>query len=268
MIYANGSYFLYDFNNEIVMRVNPNREVDLICTHEGVDFNGRVFRVDSDDSSWLLMNKKYKSIICMNTNNKQSFEIQKTLGADCDDFQCLPGGRVLMLTEDGFLILQEYSKEEETSEVITYKQIYLLKNRNEVAITLVVCPQNKIAAISTRVKTVYSMSRLILYSIGEGSLDYKAEIDLYDRETKYFCAMSFYNYYNDNLILTGLTRQEKSILCTFLYDGENFKELVSKRIVTEAKNPRKLQLVGNEIIGADDYGKLIRISYNYLKVSQ
>lgn len=263
VIYANGSYYLYDFNNEIVMRVNQNREVDLICSHEGVDFNGRVFRVDYDDNSWLLMNKKYKSIVCMDTSNKEFFEIDKVIGGDCDDFHCLPGEKVLLLTEDGFLILYEYNKREKSSKLLTYKKIPLFRNRNEVAITLSVCPRNKMVAITTRVKTVYSMSRLILYSIEKDSLEYKAEIDLYDRETKYFCAMSFYNYFDDNLILTGLTRQENSILCTFLYDGENFRELVSKRVITEAKNPRKLQLVNNVIIGADDFGKLIRISYNY-----
>lgn len=246
------------------MRVNQNREVDLICRHEGVDFNGRVFRLDYDDHSWLLMNKKYTSIVCMNTRTKESFEIFNKTGGDCDDFHCLPGERVLLITEDGILILYKYNKREKKSELKTCKKIPLLRNRNEVAITLSVCPKNKIAAITTRVKTVYSMSRLLLYSIKEDNqLEYKAEIDLYDRDTMYFCAMSFFNYVGDILILTGLTRQDNSILCTFIYDGESFWELVEKRMVTQAKNPRKLQLVGDEIIGADDFGKLIRIGYTY-----
>ena len=214
------------------------------------------------------MNKEYKSIVVMNTLTREYFEIVRKVGEDCDDFYSLPGSRVIMLTEDGYLLMYKYDKQKMTSKLISKIHFKLSEERKEVAITMCVCPKNEIVAVVTRVKRLYHISRVFLFRIDDPRLEKPniarmAELDLYDKSTIYFCAMTFYKYINNALILTGMTRDKNSKVITLIYDGKEFKEYHHLRAQTSAVNPRKIVMTGEDIIGADDLGKVFAIKYIY-----
>ena len=218
--------------------------------------------MDYDDPNYLLLNKNYKSIVCLNTKTKSTFTIPRYEGDDCDDFQSLPKSRVLILTENGMLILYHYNKDNGACGVVGKTQIEFIKERKEKSITLCVCPKGKVAAINTRVKGDHWISRVLVYEIDGSRIFLKSTVDLYDCKTKYFYAMNFHGYRRDLLILTGMTSESKSYLYTLVYFNGELTELSSKRKITQSNYPRKLQRIGTSLVGADNNGKLFKIGYN------
>lgn len=183
----------------------------------------------------------------------------KKEGEDCDDFETLSNSRVLLLTEDGNLLLYSYDKLRKSSRLLSSFKIKFLEKRNEKSITLSICPKDEMVAVNTRVKGKHYLSRVILFRIFNNFIEYVNEIDLYDQSFKYFYAMTFNNYRKNLLILSALTSESRAKLFTFTWDGFGFEELEHKRKSTDCNYPRKLQRINNFLIGADNCGKLFKI---------
>lgn len=261
--FSRGKYFIYDHKNkQIQVKLNDLSEMKPHFSHEGCGWTGRTIRVDKDDDSYLLLNKNYKGLVCYNTETNSSFHIYKKEGQDCDDFATLGQSRLLLLTEDGSLLLYHYDKVRKASRILSSFKMKFEPGRNEKSITLAVCPKDEIVAVNTRVKSKHFLSKVLLFRIMNNYIEKISEVDLYDQKCKYFYAMNFHGYRKSLLILSALTSESKSKLFTFVYDGYVFEELRQKRKKTESNYPRKLQRVQNVLIGADNNGKLFKIKYN------
>lgn len=264
VVYSNERYYVYDHKNKQVMvKTDSIEDMYPLFSHEGCGWTGRTMRTDKDDGNYLILNKNYKSMVCLNTEDcSSSFNIYIKEGQDCDDFETLSKGRLVVLTEEGSLLLYQYEKQRKVSRLLSSLDINLETERKEKSITLAICPKEQIIAINTRVKTKHTLSRVILFKIVNNVLEKFSQIDLYDQQFKYFYAMNFHGYRNQLLILSALTSESKSRLFTFVYDGHSFQELGMKRKKTESNYPRKLQRINNTLVGADNNGKLFKIKYN------
>jgi hypothetical protein len=166
-------------------------------------------------------------------------------------------------------LLFKYDKVLRTSEMLAMEVLEMLDERKEVAISMAVCEKRERVMVNTRVQKVYYNSRLFLFDVKSDCISKLAEIDLFDKSTVYFCAMTFYKYIGNYLIFVGMTRSKSSVLCTFVYDDEEgLRELKGLREKTKAVNPRKLVVVDGEILGADDQGSLLSILYKNSEMAQ
>lgn len=186
------------------------------------------------------------------------FEIRKDVGARIFDFQSLKDSKLILLTEDGHLILQKLEEKSSSSRTLSSCKIQLENVPGICTQKIAVHPEEGLVAVCIDVYT--KLSRVVFYKIQKEKLILKSTLDFRNLNVNYFEAFEFYQKNGRQMIVSGISNYGDSLLYTFVIDKRNYKLLQLKQKVTGTHHPSELHKVGNEMLGVDEKGALFEIS--------
>lgn len=198
------------------------------------------------------------SIFCINTKEKTKFEIKKEVGERVFDFQSLKDSRILLLTEDGHLILQRIDGESQTSATLSTCKVQMENIPGICTQKIAVYPEEGLVAVCVDVYT--KLSRVVLFKIKNNKLILKSTLDFRNLSLNYFEAFKFNQKKCRQLIISGISNYGNSMLYTFIIDKRNYKLLKLKEKVTGVHHPSELHQVDKNLLGVDEKGALFEIS--------
>lgn len=215
-------------------------------------------KVDAENPLNLIISNSMHKLFSLNTKTKNVFEIDKKHGERIFDYLSLPKNKILMLTEDGYLILKKINNEGESSELIDYKKIKFEKLEGKSTEKMVYCPEEDIVAVCINVYT--HLSRILLFRVTKNKLVLKSTLDFRDLKMNYFETLAFHKPQGRFIALSAFSNYKKSTLYTYVMDKKNFKLLMVKTKVTDVHHPSHLHRVGDKLLGVDEKGIKFEVS--------
>lgn len=238
------------------------------------------------------MNKDRRSLIYIPITGEEEhlFEIKKDIGGFISDHSCIPGNKVIAVTDDGWILLIKYDSEDKTSQIINKLKISL---HNEHCVTMAIHPQTMTIAIHTSEISTQNQdqplpSTVFIFKMEESPLRiYQVDqLSVRTFNVLNFDAMIWYDYVfpqneqgHHKLILTafgyGLTNtnmnqfnphhkfiQPKMNVLTFIFDGEKIGHLSNQNRILDCRRVWKAVLMEEGIIGAiDGSGNILKVWY-------
>lgn len=198
--------------------------------------------------------------VCLKTSKQ--VEIVKKAGGKIIDHKCLPGGRVVLLTSDGWIISHIYDIDSGFVQMDSIFKIDILKNLKEAKCeNLAICPKYKFLAVHTT-KMDEKASRILIFKLKEGKFEYFNQVIFQEENIDKICALTFFGYSGEYLILTGISYSDiEPIVFTFEILKESVREAKELRKIIKANKPRKLTKIGDELMSIDGRGKVVRVWY-------
>lgn len=189
--------------------------------------------------------------------NENLTKIEKNHGERIFDFESLTNSRLLLLTEDGYLILKK--KEEGEWREKSFKKINLGEVQGTCIDKIAICPEEKIVAVC--VNNYTKISKILFFKIFKNKLVFKSSIDFSQLGVDYFEDLKFHNFeQNDRkLVLTGISNYTTTKFYTFVLDKRNFKLLKMHKKETELHHPSDLHQVEESLMGIDGKGYVFRV---------
>lgn len=244
-------YLFYDFQKKRILKLNSGGgEIDEVAPFM-CPFESRM-KVDSNDPENLLISDSMHMLYLLNTKSKESFEIGKDCGERIFDYLSLPKNRILMLTEDGYLILKSVDAKRKKSNLLNVKKIRFEKVQGKSTEKMVYCPEEGLIAVCINVYT--HLSRILVFKIQKDKVILKSTIDFRNLNLNYLEALSFHKPKGRYIALSGFSNYKKSKLYTLVLDKRSFKLLNLKEKITDLHHPSELHRIGDALCGVDDKG--------------
>lgn len=263
VVYAANHFYIQDENNDCILKKSLLKgEPEKFLDFKGSQDYGRTIRVGIGEKNLVLNAMDHKLIaVCLRTSKK--VVIDKKAGGKIIDHRCLPGGKVVMLTSDGWLMNYIYDIETRFVQMEGITKIDFLNNLKEIKCeALVICPKFKFLCVHT-VKREEKASRILVYLIKENKFEYFNNVIIDEGNFDKIAALNFYNYLGDFLLLTGVSFSDvNSTVFTFEILKDSVREAKEMRKVVRANRPRKLTRIDGELVSIDGRGKVITISYD------
>lgn len=209
-------------------------------------------KVDRNNPKNLLISDSMHKLFLLNTQSRVSFEITKISGERIFDYLTLPNDRILMLTEDGYLILKSINTKTKSSDFLYTKKIKFEKVQGKSTEKMVYCPHEGLVAVCINVYT--HLSRILIFKIQKDEVILKSTIDFRNLSLNYFEALSFHKPKGRYIALSGFSNYKKSKLYTLILDKRSFKLLTLKENTTDLHHPSELHQIGDALLGVDDKG--------------
>lgn len=215
-------------------------------------------KADKNNPDDLLISNAMNKLFSLNTKTKEVFEIEKHHGERIFDYISLPQNRVLMLTEDGYMIMKSIDGEKKNSRYLNMKKIKFRDMPGKSTEKMIYCQEENLVAVCINVYT--RLSRILIFKVKKDKLELKSTFDFNNLDMNYLEAMSFHKTQGRFVTFSGLSNYKKSTLFTFVMDKSNYKLLLQKKFVTDAHHPSDLHLVEDKIMGVDERGVKFEIS--------
>jgi len=250
---------------------NSSREIWLEIKSEAwegrslrIGLHGRALVFYKDCTSIMIIEieqetqRRGKKILTVQKDFGGAFFGVEVFGEDQDMLACL--------TRDGWLQIYKFSLDELSSKIIACLCMKMIPERNEIAVTLGVCPKSRLILIHTRNnnKSSFKASRIFLVEFRDGFLIRRNCLDLYQSSQTYFLTTGLFYLNPTSLVISAITHSSSSShILTFEYDVENDKltEREDLRNNIGAIYPKKISLFDRLILCSDKNARFIKVKY-------
>ena len=278
IVSCKGSYFLYNYNPGRILRKNQNESDPTVWWEkkkiEKFDHYNKIIRTIPDDSG-VVINVSDTELFVVEVKDDgtpgREVVIKNETGRKINCHEPLADSRILTVNRNGLIVVYQIDLDEFGGyEEVERLQIELKAERKENCFFMSICEKSERAAILIWNKnSSHKASRIRLYDLtnkyGEKNLEFKTELDLWERELTYFCSICFSHYIGDKLMIFGFSKDsdknsKRNLVHTFYYDvsKNELDHKESKDLGGEGKNCWKLQRFGDYVYGIQRGGKIIK----------
>ena len=184
------------------------------------DRNNRAIKSTADGEHLILRDASgTKSLRLLNMETGRSFIIRKAGNEFIMDFQPIKGNKVILLCDRKIIILR-YFPQMSYSEHVHTSTINLMPGQSdEFFLTLAVCKDDKDLAVASY-GAQNDLSRIILYTVGEMGLTFRAFVNFSEMKIAKVLAMNWLGMFNKMNVLVALSHSSPSRLIVIAFDGE------------------------------------------------
>ena len=250
---------------------NRTREIWLEIKSEAwegrslrIGLNGKALVFYKDCTSIMVIEiesetqRRGKRILTVQKDFGGAFFGVEVFGKDQDMLACL--------TRDGWLQIYQFDLMSLTSKVVGSLSMKMIAERNEIAVTLGVCPKSRYILIHTRNnnKSSFKASRVFFVEFRDGFLIRRNCLDLYDSGQTYFLTTGMFYLDWRTIVISAITHSSSSShILTFEYDvGEDrLVEREDLRNNIGAVYPKKISLFDKLILCTDKNARFIKVQY-------
>lgn len=227
----NGLYFLYDHKNGKIlgMKTDSQSQPTKLLRFFGNDQPGRTIRAGYGHGgfhSHLILNKERKNLFCFNPFKSTLFPLQsedrKHLDDEIVDFVTLPYMQVISMSRNGMLCLHSYEKTDPNSPKIE-STVKLDLSLSEDCYSMTVCPLFTFIAVCVINSFNQKTSRVFIIQLISKPLQLLIKASLKMKEGVNTPALNliFYDYYQKNLLFTGVSNSRPTNVISFIFDSQN-----------------------------------------------
>ena len=256
--------YLFYYNNQLYRKDIDTRPpfvfMSVICGHRV----GACLRYSKFHKSWII-NQDRTTISVVNLYRKKvEIEVNKTIGTNIEDFRVLGDqeDRVVSITEDGYIILNQLEYAERTGKVINSYQVTPRERKLEVPLSVAVCPKGEYILVELGEKP-YKCSRVVVFRLTKKYIVKKATIDQYTLNIGFKMGLECFKYAGSHILWVGLSTDYNGIAQLYDYDTETreLKEHKDKRVIHQEFYPSRLHRSGDEFYYTGNFGRIMKLSF-------
>lgn len=258
MIYSNNNYFFFDYQRKKLLRISEKGE----NFQELISFSGSFetkMKPNKSNSEEIFLSNCSESLTSFDTKKNIFSNIENSPGERVFDFESLSQSRLLLLTEQGHLILKKKNFLNSHWEEVSKAKINLGDAQGTCCDKIAICPEEKMVAVC--INTYTKLSKIVFFKIFKNQLVFKSVVDFPNLDFNYFEDLKFHKSENfkRNYVLTGLSNFTNTTICTLVIDKKNLKLLTLRKKNLELHHPCDLHQVEGDLVGIDGFGRLFCI---------
>lgn len=269
IVNALGNFYLFEESTGILKKSVDSSSPSVFYGMKTTNYYGRTVRTCLFGQA-IIIHKTQKTLIIKGVSESKykntELKIINPFGNEILDFRIFSEKEdgISIITRDGWIVLINFSLENQTYFVIDRIQICLKEEIYEWCFTLSVSQGSRFMLIHTS-DSYHKASRLLIYELNKSILVYRDEVDLKENgDYNDFFSVQFLEQLGNHLIISAVScGEEGSVILTFAFNIQTFelRELIEMTKNLKSKQLRQLVRVGNELKGFDEDGRMVVVRY-------
>lgn len=273
LIFINDYYYIYEHIQKVIWKKpNNKQQATKLLSMNGSGIPGRTLKSALSGELIVINNEKSGITFVELLPNGEAGDIkQENIGEELHlkDFVVFgeKDDHLAVLTLDKHIYTLKFQIEKDHIKIERQNLIELkgMPDRKDIGFSLSPCPKSHFMAVSL-LDEHRMASSIEIYDIRNEELIFRASLDIMEKGLNGFSAFDFYGYFENEVILTAISKTSPSArILTYYFNVNNnyLREAVPRKGIACGSVHKFVRVrKGGELHVTDDYGKLFNVYYD------